>query len=104
MGTDTIARTTHSGLVPALFERNGPLSAELTLEPAKFGLGLMPTQLQPEWVATSVCGFCSTGCNLNIHLRSDTAIGLTPAKALATFHVCTSPFRSPAIRVPVALE
>jgi anaerobic selenocysteine-containing dehydrogenase len=80
MGINSIAKATSGGLVPALFERSGPLSAELTLEPARFGLGLVPNQLRPDRVATSVCGFCSTGCNLNIHLRNDTAIGLTPTK------------------------
>ena len=25
-----------------------------------------------------VCGFCSTGCGLNIHLKDGVAIGLTP--------------------------
>ena len=29
--------------------------------------------------ATVVCGFCSTGCGLNIHLRDGEAINLTPA-------------------------
>jgi assimilatory nitrate reductase catalytic subunit len=51
----------------------------LLLEPARFGLGLAPAELRPDAVATSVCGFCSTGCNLNVHLRDKAAIGLTPA-------------------------
>jgi assimilatory nitrate reductase catalytic subunit len=50
----------------------------LLLEPARFGLGLMPKELQPHRVAQSVCGFCSTGCSLNIHLKDHSAVGLTP--------------------------
>jgi assimilatory nitrate reductase catalytic subunit len=60
-------------------QRQGPLTHELQLEPARFGLGLVPAGLQADAVASSVCGFCSTGCNLNIHLRQGAAVGLTPA-------------------------
>ncbi len=66
------------GMLP-LFERDGPLSQELVLEPARFALGLLPAPLQPQAVVGSVCGFCSTGCNLNIHLHDGAAVGLTPA-------------------------
>lgn len=66
-------------LKSAVFKPSGPLSAELLLEPARFGLGLTPGPLQADAVAGSVCGFCSTGCNLNIHLRGGAAVGLTPA-------------------------
>src|SRR5688572_27887313 len=62
-----------------LVQREGPLTHELLLEPAKFGLGLAPAGLHADAVAGSVCGFCSTGCNLNIHLRDGAAVGLTPA-------------------------
>ncbi len=67
-----------TAVVPPLFQRDGPLTAELLLEPARFGLGLLPKHLQPDRVSQSVCGFCSTGCSLNIHLRDNKAIGLTP--------------------------
>ncbi|MDZ4659703.1 MAG: nitrate reductase [Bythopirellula sp.] len=62
-----------------LFQRSGPLTAELLLEPGHFGLGLLPPGLQADGVTSSVCGYCSTGCNLNIHLRDKQAVGLTPA-------------------------
>ncbi len=68
-----------SSLLPILFEREGVLTEELTLEPGRFGLGLTPAQLRADSIAGSVCGFCSTGCNLNIHLRDSAAVGLTPA-------------------------
>jgi assimilatory nitrate reductase catalytic subunit len=67
------------GMIPPIFQRRGPLSDELLLTPAKFGLGMAPSPLQADAVTGSVCGFCSTGCNLNIHLRDSTAVGLTPA-------------------------
>src|SRR5262249_16703558 len=52
----------------------------LTLEPARFGLGLMPSTMQPDEVTSSICGFCSTGCSLNIHLKNNAATGLTPTR------------------------
>jgi anaerobic selenocysteine-containing dehydrogenase len=64
--------------LPAMVQRDGPLTSELLLEPARFGLGLLPKGLQPDGLAKSVCGFCSTGCSLNVHLRDNTAMGLTP--------------------------
>ncbi len=72
-------RKTLSSILPPLFQREGPLTTELLLEPSRFGLGLMPGELQPERITQSVCGFCSTGCSLNIHLRNGEATGLTPA-------------------------
>jgi assimilatory nitrate reductase catalytic subunit len=32
-------------------------------------------------LSKSVCGFCSTGCSLNVHLADNEAIGLTPTPA-----------------------
>jgi assimilatory nitrate reductase catalytic subunit len=51
----------------------------LVLKPAHFGLGLLPEKCQPDRLLKSVCGFCSTGCSLNVHLRDGEAIGLTPS-------------------------
>jgi assimilatory nitrate reductase catalytic subunit len=34
--------------------------------------------IAPETVTTSVCGFCSTGCGLRIHLQDNQAVALTP--------------------------
>jgi assimilatory nitrate reductase catalytic subunit len=62
-----------------IFQRCGPLTEELLLEPGRFGLGMLPPNLQADATTTSVCGYCSTGCNLNIHLRDKQAIGLSPA-------------------------
>lgn len=65
--------------LPPLFERHGPLTEELLQTPACFGLGMLPVTAQPDAVARSVCGFCSTGCALDLHLRNGAAVGLTPA-------------------------
>src|SRR5258705_13712275 len=59
-------------------QADGPLTRELVLEPGRFGLGKVPLRLAPDDVASMVCGFCSTGCALNVHLRKGAAINITP--------------------------
>ncbi len=67
--------------IPSPFERvfDGPLTQDLLLRPADFGLGMLPDRVQPDATTKVVCGFCSTGCSLNVHLREGEAINLTPA-------------------------
>jgi anaerobic selenocysteine-containing dehydrogenase len=55
----------------------GPLTEELIRNPGKFGLGQVPARLAPDATTTMVCGFCSTGCGLNIHMRNGQAINLS---------------------------
>src|SRR5215469_4006062 len=57
----------------------GPLTQELVLKPGDFGLGQVPARLKPDATATTVCGFCSTGCGLKVHLRDGEAINLSAA-------------------------
>jgi assimilatory nitrate reductase catalytic subunit len=61
-----------------LVRRDGPLTRELLQEPGKFGLGRVPARLSPEQTTTMVCGFCSTGCGLNLLLNKGEAVGLVP--------------------------
>ena len=56
---------------------SGPLTEELVRNPGKFGLGQVPARLAPDATTTMVCGFCSTGCGLNIHLRDGQAVNLS---------------------------
>jgi len=56
----------------------GPLTADLNRTPGGFGLGQVPLKFKPNAVTTAVCGFCSTGCGLRIHLRDGEAVNLTP--------------------------
>jgi len=58
--------------------RTGPMTSELVLHPGDFGLGRVPARLAPAATAKSICGFCSTGCSLKIHLNAKgEAINLT---------------------------
>ena len=61
-----------------LVRRDGPLTRELLQEPTKFGLGRMPARLAPDQTTTMVCGFCSTGCGLQILMKDGQAVGLKP--------------------------
>jgi anaerobic selenocysteine-containing dehydrogenase len=60
-----------------LREWHGPLTEDLVLHPGKFGLGHVPARLKPDSTTTVVCGFCSTGCGLNIHLKNGEAVNLS---------------------------
>jgi anaerobic selenocysteine-containing dehydrogenase len=61
----------------ALRAGHGPLTEVLVREPGKFGLGQVPSRLAPDATTTVVCGFCSTGCGLNIQLKDGEAINLS---------------------------
>ncbi len=61
-----------------LHARTGPMTSELVRRPGDFGLGQVPARLAPASTARSVCGFCSTGCSLHIHLdKNGQAINLS---------------------------
>ncbi len=56
----------------------GPLTADLALSAGDFGLGRVPAHLAPQATTTAVCGFCSVGCGLKLHLREGRAVNVTP--------------------------
>ena len=62
----------------SLRRRGGALTADLAREPGGFGLGQVPARLKPDATTSMVCGFCSTGCSLDVHLRDGVAVNLTP--------------------------
>jgi len=68
-----------SSIEDLLLARNGPMTTELVQRPGDFGLGRVPARLAPAGTAKAVCGFCSTGCSLQVHLNAaGEAINLTP--------------------------
>jgi assimilatory nitrate reductase catalytic subunit len=58
---------------------DGPLTRDLLLTPGAFGLGRVPARLKPDGTTTMVCGFCSTGCGLDVHLKGGEGVNLSPA-------------------------
>ncbi len=65
-------------LAPVFRQFEGPLTSDLVRRPGEFGLGQLPAKLTPDATTTMVCGFCSTGCGLKIHLRDGSAVNLSP--------------------------
>jgi assimilatory nitrate reductase catalytic subunit len=63
-----------------LRRHDGPLTRELVREPGGFGLGQVPRRLRPDATASMICGYCSTGCSLDVHVQSGRAVNLTPTK------------------------
>jgi assimilatory nitrate reductase catalytic subunit len=64
-------------LNPSIRQWDGPLTRELVQQPGKFGLGRIPQKSEPDITTTMVCGFCSTGCGLKVHLKDGEAVNLS---------------------------
>jgi assimilatory nitrate reductase catalytic subunit len=62
-----------------LHQRDGHLTQDLLRRPGGFGLGQVPDRLAPDATTSTVCGFCSTGCSLDVHLRDGHAVNLSPS-------------------------
>ncbi len=60
-----------------LFKKTGPLTAELAQQSGSLG-NLPAAQGVTQSTTQSICGFCSTGCSLTMHLGEDGAQNLTP--------------------------
>ncbi len=56
----------------------GPLTDQLVRQPGAFGLGQVPSKQAPDATTSMICGFCATGCSLNVHLREGEGRNLTP--------------------------
>ncbi|MDX2471216.1 MAG: molybdopterin oxidoreductase family protein [SAR324 cluster bacterium] len=59
-------------------QTNGPLTQTLAKKTGPNDLGLVPHQ--PTQTTSLVCGYCSVGCNLQVHQKADKAINLSPEK------------------------
>ena len=57
---------------------HGVLTRDLLRTPGGFGLGQVPQRLAPDHTTTLICGYCSTGCGLDIHLKQGEAVNLSP--------------------------
>ena len=64
-----------------LHQRDGHLTRDLLRTPGGFGLGQVPAKGKPDATTDMVCGYCSTGCSLTVHLKDGEAVSLTPAPA-----------------------
>ncbi len=65
-------------MIPSIIQKAGPLTDQLLLESQTGGLGALPVGKVPDSTTDMVCGYCSTGCGLKIHIKDGQAISLTP--------------------------
>jgi len=61
-----------------IHQKTGPLTDELALAASPWGS--LPRRLMPQQTVRSVCGYCSTGCSLDVHIKDGRAINLTPTR------------------------
>src|SRR5262249_12076469 len=73
--TSAVARWAQS----LVFDKSGPLTSQLAREPGRVGLGQGPRRLMPDRTASMICGFCSTGCWLDVHLKGGQAVNVSPS-------------------------
>lgn len=59
--------------------RNGIRSRELSRVSGRLGLPQVPERLAPDATTSMVCGYCSTGCSMEVHLRDGVAVNLSPS-------------------------
>src|SRR5260221_6019298 len=78
VANSTVSRLLPTEPNPLLRSWSGPSTEELRLTAGGLGLGQVPSRLKPELKTRTICGFCSTGCSLDIHLREGLAVNLTP--------------------------
>ena len=78
LGSSSSSSAFPSPLSALLLQRQGPLSDELVRVPGDFGLGQLPRDKKPDATTSMVCGYCSTGCALDIHMQDGEAVNLTP--------------------------
>ena len=62
-----------------IYQKQGPFTEELELAGSPFGFGKLPKRLLPDKTEKSVCGYCSTGCSLDVHIKDGQAVNVTPA-------------------------
>ncbi|HKP64772.1 MAG TPA: nitrate reductase [Polyangiales bacterium] len=63
-----------------LRSHDGELTRTLARTEGGFGLGQVPERVKPDATTTMVCGFCSTGCGLKVHLRDGQAVNVSPSR------------------------
>ncbi|MCH6256671.1 nitrate reductase [Puniceicoccaceae bacterium K14] len=63
-----------------LREWTGPQTKDLVLNPGGFGLGKIPEKFRPSATTHSVCGYCATGCSLEVHMKDSEGVNLSATK------------------------
>ncbi|MGJ8678140.1 MAG: molybdopterin oxidoreductase family protein [Akkermansiaceae bacterium] len=64
--------------IPPIREWSGAKTEELVRKPGGFGLGQVPELYAPDATTSMICGFCATGCSVDVHLKDGVATNVTP--------------------------
>ena len=62
-----------------IYQTEGKYTEELVLKKSRFGLGKFPERLLPDGLTKVVCGYCSTGCSLDVHIKNGKPVNITPS-------------------------
>ena len=60
-------------------EWSGTKTEELVRKPGGFGLGQVPQLHAPDATTSMICGFCATGCSVDVHIRDNKPTNITPS-------------------------
>ncbi|MFT7538403.1 MAG: anaerobic selenocysteine-containing dehydrogenase, partial [Lysobacterales bacterium] len=61
-----------------MYQTGGKFTDDLALEYSSVKEGYLPKRLKPESLTSMVCGYCSTGCSLDVHIKDGKPVNLTP--------------------------
>jgi len=63
-----------------MHQKDGPLTEDLRLGQSDLGLGKLPQRLMPDSVVKLICGYCSTGCSMDVHIKGHVPVNITPTR------------------------
>ncbi len=63
-----------------MYQRTGKLTEELELAQSPLAGGQLPKRLLPDEIKHLICGYCSVGCSLDVHMKNKEAINLIPTE------------------------
>ncbi len=63
------------------YQEDGRFTEELRLKDSPLSQAKLPAAKLPDGIHKMVCGFCATGCSLDVHIKAGEAINVTPNSA-----------------------
>jgi assimilatory nitrate reductase catalytic subunit len=63
-----------------IHQKHGKFTEEMALEESSLGIGKLPKRILPDRLVRMICGYCSTGCSVDIHIKEGEPVNLTPTQ------------------------
>ncbi len=73
-------------IIDLFYEKEGKYTEELKLKNSILKNQQLPNHLLGDSIIQSVCGYCSTGCSLDIHIKDNTPLATTPTEQSLVNH------------------